>query len=577
MVAHPKVKVIPRQPDALFDLDNDVTKSVPLRGRQDPRIAVSPTFFSREEQPGGGPGPRERQATQDWDAAALRAAAESHVPEVSKPLHCSTEWDEFTPSRHYDDEFLVGWRAMAPVDRATGLPRLPKPQTWVVVDVLNASYADTDIPLYTTVGVCIPRRAAKTTSIMGVAMGRCLVRPGYVVIFTAQSGTKAAARFLDLARDLDRVNSNDDDRGFRILRGAGSQRIEFANGSLFLVVPPKGDAFRGDAADLIILDESQEHDVLVSDDLLGAILPTMDTRPSAQLIVAGTAGEHRSGLFWATLEEGRNQDPGTGIIEYAADPGTPVWIPGEPVHGTVADPTVWDMAHPGIGTLTTIETVGIRFAKLPLPQFMREYLGIWPEDYSQSAIGAALWRGQEVEFTDKPADFAAAFDVSPDGSEAAFVAAWRDAEGVAYIEVLGHEPGTTWLGPMVQAHQKRYPRMRVGYDSIGAALVEADEMGKLRDPKPKIEPLRMSDIAAACAAFMRDLGNARLRHFGQPGLDAAVAGAAKRPMLGEKAWAWGRAASGGSITTLIAGTNALRVYDKLGRRERVGLITTKAG
>jgi hypothetical protein len=576
MVAHPKTRVIARQDSALFEIEKE-EKRDSLKGRQDPRIAVSPTFFSREGSSGGEPGPRERQVTQDWDAAALRADAEAHVPSVSEPLHSSTQWEEFTASREFDEEFLLGWQAMAPIDRKLGKARIPKPQTWVIVDVLNASHGDTDIPVYPTVGVCVPRRAAKTTSIFGVAMGRCLNRPGYIVIFTAQSGTKAAARFLDLARDLDRVNASDESRGFRILRGAGSQRIEFDNGSLFLVVPPKGDAFRGDAGDMIILDESQEHDQETSDDLLGAILPTMDTRPSAQLVIAGTAGEHRSGLLWNTLEEGRNQEPGTGIVEYAAPDDTPMWIPGEPVHGTIADPAVWDMAHVGIGTLTTMETMEIRFAKLPRPQFLREYLGMWPEDYTQSAIGAALWRGAEVDFVDKPADFAAAFDVAPDGSESAFVAAWRDDDGVAYIEVLGHEPGTTWLGPMVQAHQKRYPRMRVGYDSIGAALVEADEMGKLRDPKPKIEALRMSDIAAACAAFMRDLGNARLHHFGQPGLDSAVAGAAKRQMLGEKAWAWGRAASGGSITTLIAGTNALRVYDKLGRRERVGLITTKAG
>jgi len=227
-------------------------------------------------------------------------------------------------------------------------------------------------------GVCVPRRAGKTTVLLALAIGRCLTRPGYSVLFTAQSGTKASARFLEMARTLERQNPNDVMRGFRIMRGAGNQNLTFANGSIFQVLPPKPDAFRGDSGDLIILDEAQEHTADMSAELIGAILPTMDTRPGAVLVVAGTAGERRSGLFWDTLVEGRAGVKGVGIIQFAAPDTT---TPEE-----AADPATWIASHPGIGTLTDVDTIAQRFERLPFPQFAREYLGIWPEDYSQSAI-----------------------------------------------------------------------------------------------------------------------------------------------------------------------------------------------
>lgn len=448
-------------------------------------------------------------------------------------------------------------------------PILPKPQTWKLADALNAWNTSTHRPMYSTMGVCMARRTAKTTGILAVAMGRCLCRPGYVVIFSAQSGTKASARFLDLARMLDRVNPNDAERGFRILRGAGNQLIEFSNGSLFLVVPPKGDAFRGDAADLIILDESQEHDVATSEELLGAILPTMDTRPGAQIVIAGTTGVHRSGLFWDTLEEGRNGVPGTGILEFGMPDGTQ---PPETEEEALA---MISQAHPGVGNLTSLEVMAERFGKLPLPQFMREYLGVWPEDYTQSAIDAAAWKAcaltEDVSKWPRPAKFALGFDVAPDGSSAALVAAWRDGEN-AYVEIIEHRQGADWLVPRTAEIARKY-RVLVGHDTIGHALAESESLARQR-PKPRTRATTMRDIGAGCATFEKEIRNKTLRHFDQKSLNDAAAKVAKRP-LGESAWAWGRKASGVDITTLVAATIALRVYDVGQTSASVGVIVAK--
>lgn len=467
----------------------------------------------------------------------------------TKPLHVSS----FDGSENFAEEFLAGCRLL-------GFE--PTPQQWKVAGVLNAWDVDRERPLQRTVGVCIPRRAGKTTALLAIAVGRCAVRPGYTVLFTAQSGTKASARFLEMARTLERKEPDADKRGFRIMRGAGNQNLTFANGSLFQVLPPKPDAFRGDAGDMLILDEAQEHTADVSAELLGAILPTMDTRPGAQLVVAGTAGERRSGIFWDTLVEGRTELPRTGIIEFAA--------PDNTTDDEAAVPALWESVHPGIGTLTDLETIENNFTKLPRPNFLREYLGIWPEDYSQSAIDQEAWGACAIDFVKKPDSFALAFDVSVDGSVACIAAAWRD-QGHAFVEIVEHKLGTDWLVPRINELARKY-RVPIAHDTVGAALVEAEALNKLR-PRPKVAPLAYKDLSPGCAVFMKEINAKTLRHFNQPSLNEAASKVVKRP-LGENGWAWGRRASGGDITPLAAATFALRAFDNMKTPQKMVIVSS---
>lgn len=479
------------------------------------------------------------------------AGALFFLSEGVQPLHMS----ETVGADRFNDEFRAGAALM-------GFE--PTPQQWKMAAVLNAWDDDKQRHLNGTMAICVPRRAGKTTGILAIALGRCLLRPGYTVIFTAQSGTKASARFLEMARALERREPSEDVRGFRIMRGAGNQNLTFHNGSMFMVVTPKPDAFRGDAADMIILDEAQEHDADESAELLGAILPTMDTRPGAQIVVAGTAGERRSGLFWDTLEEGRRGAKRTGIIEFAA--------PADTTPEEAASPDLWQASHPGIGTLTELEVIEQRFEKLPLPQFMREYLGLWPEDFSQSAIDLKAWAECGRDFSTKPDRFTLAYDVAIDGSTACIAAAWRDDHGIAYVEIVEHKPGTTWLVKRLQELSQKY-RVPVAHDTVGATLVEAEQLQKLR-PRPKLQPLAYRDLSPGCAQIMKDINNRTLKHFNQPSLDEAVRVVVKRP-IGETGYAWGRRASGGDITPIVAATFALRAYD-VGKAPTKTFIVTAA-
>lgn len=477
-------------------------------------------------------------------------------------LHISA----FDRAEHWEHEFLAGCELL-------GFE--PTPQQWKIADAINArrpDVVDTDRttkpgkPINSTIGVCVPRRAGKTTALLALALGRCKSRPEYVALFTAQSGTKARDRFLAMARKLERLWPNEYERGFRVLKGAGHMAIEFTNGSFLQVVPPKEESFRGDEGNLIILDEAQEHSADVSADLEAGVLPVMDTNPDAQLVVAGTAGKHRSGLFWETLEAGRAGKLRTGIVEFAA----PATIEAADLIDGRGEKS-WALArpivlatHPGIGTLTDEETIIERFEKFSLPKFMAEYLGIWPEDYSKGAIDLAKWKaGALDEWPEKPKQFAFGIDVDPGGSSAAIAAAWR-ADGKTYVELVEHRPGTDWLVPRLVELSSRY-RAIIGHDTVGAVLVEAEALGKRR-PAPRRKPIAYKDVGAMCATFMKELDGNRLNHSDQAGLNEAAGGVVKRP-LGDNGWAWGRSRSGNTdITPLVAATIALRTFDTTEQR-----------
>jgi hypothetical protein len=231
--------------------------------------------------------------------------------------------------------------------KALGLGTARKPileHQYRMADTLNALNPETGLALNRVTVLHAPRRSAKTTSALAVAIGR-LFDPeleDYQVALTGQTGVKARDRFLtDVAKPLERLYPDPDTRPFTINRAAGSTHIRWPDGSRLSVLPPNPESFRGDAFDMILIDEAQTIDPEESEDLEAAILPTMLTRPGAQLVLLLTAGDHRSGLAWKYLELGRAGM--SGLLDYSAPDDTRLHFDGMPedqIPGSTADPEV---------------------------------------------------------------------------------------------------------------------------------------------------------------------------------------------------------------------------------------------
>jgi hypothetical protein len=335
------------------------------------------------------------------------------------------------------------------------------------------------------------------------------------------------------------------------------QVIRFDNGSSFTHIGPNAANFRGSASDVSWIDEAQEIAVDEGADLLAAIRPLQDTRPGASVILSGTAGEVRAGVLWEYLDRGRRDDASVSIIDFAADPATP-WSVVEDQDRALA---LLADVHPGLGTLTTLDVMRAQWHDLTRPAFAREYLSLWPETFTTRAIPAALWsRALMVERPPIPDKVAFGWAIRPGGSVAAIAAAWRDADGVAYVEVIAHESGTKWLPERAQYLTRRYRGAAVGFDARGEGGATRTEAMRL-SPKPRLAEHRWADITAGSIQFLRDLERGTLRHFGQLALDQAVAGASRRDSGDAGAWTWSPMTSDADIVTLDAATRALRQWD----------------
>lgn len=423
-----------------------------------------------------------------------------------------------------------------------------------------------EVPLHRFVVVEMARRSAKTTSILATLLGRALERPGYKIASTAQTGLKSRAKMLEVQAALIAAGFETQELG-RCLRGAGDTRIDFANGSTWQALPPNGGAFRSEAYDCVLVDEAGEIDAENADELLSGLIPTMDTRPSAQLVIAGTPGETRAGLLWTALEWLRNGRPRTGGVVYEC-PDRRTFIDAET---GAADYPLLVQTHPGIGTLTDVETVVGNIDVLGIDRWSREYLCAWPLTAGVCALDVAAWQACEsFEGADRPANAALALDVDPDGNHAALVAAWRDDAGRACFDVLDSRPGYDWLPRAARKAQAEH-RGAVAYDAIGANLDAVDKMG--RPPhRVRTSPTKYRDQVGAAARFEKEVSRRKVQHYGDADLTAAVESSAWRP-AGNGRLFLRRPGS----CAVVAAALALWAYDqRAGSQKRRRIVTARS-
>jgi hypothetical protein len=464
------------------------------------------------------------------------------------------------------DEFLRGAELLRFYGDRARPGYTPKGQQLLVCDVLAVGHARNVILL--------PRRSSKSTSVIAVGLGRAEAREDYRCgILTLTSGKAGRSRFLkDVAPSLERLYPDKASRPFKIVRSAGQERIEFIQSGGSVSWLSSIDDLRGEAFDLIILDEAGEADAAKAEEVLAAALPTLDTRPGAQIVAAGTAGRFRTGNLlhdWLTMARaGRG-----GILDYSVDDQElteqmlEAWEPSEAhPHACVKDLVL--ASHPGVGTLTTIESIRNNFESLPLDRFLAEYLGVFgdvgadallirPRTWLQAGLDGAL---------PAPERYALGLACHPDQTSASVVAAWRDDDGVAHVMVDRHERGVDWVHTYLA---KAGGKVQVGFDSFSAvAQVEVQKLERTRGATPAMEPAKTADIRQAYELFMNDLTQGRLRHYDQGPMNSAAEKAIRRK-IGLYGSGFGRQLAEDDITPLEAGAIALKLYDEMPARRTI--------
>lgn len=454
---------------------------------------------------------------------------------------------------------------VAAVAAAKGRPLMPWQRR--AVDVALEYDPRTGLYRYGTIVLTVPRQAGKTTLVGALADHRCLHRPDSRAWITFQTGKMADSwmrnEHLPSLRRLGdpKLKSSPYRRSLR----AGEAGPIWQNGSTFFTFPPLRDALHSKQSDLAIISEAWALSSEQGSDVRQAIRPTMLTRASSQLVVESTVGDDRSVFLDGYIDLG---------VASLGKPGSRVCIIdyGIPEGADPEDLEVIAAHHPAYGHTVTMQAlVDAREEFEADPElggsagFARAY-GNRPTRTRTAAFPPGVWDRIGLEHVDQPERVGLAFDVSPLGDDVGVTVAWggidRDGRDRRYIEALEAPRDLDAAADLIAGVSRRRGNVPVGYDTVGTATLDlADRIAK-RHPGVKLVGLTTREFATACHRLDRAVITGEAAHFRQPSLTGSVDVAARRPIL-DGGFGWTRKGSAGSITRLVAGTVALRMFDEL--------------
>jgi phage terminase large subunit-like protein len=323
----------------------------------------------------------------------------------------------------------------------------------------------------------------------------------------------------------------------RVVRTNGKEAIEFRNGARIKYLARSKGSGRGFSGDCIVMDEA----MFLTTGSMAALLPTLTTSPNPQVWYMGSAGlEESTQLAELRRRATEGGDPSLAYFEWSVADGT-----------DLDERDGWYQANPALGIRISEEYVAAERAALSDEDFGRERLGLWVVNRTNVVIAADVWDDCKDGDSQPDGDLAIAIDVSPTRAAAAICIAGGTGDNV-HVEIVEHRTsGTSWIVDRVAEIIGRWPVAIVVLDPAGPAgsLIPA-----FAERGIEVRTVRARDLGQACGAFYDLVDQRRLRHLGQTPLDAAVAGAKKRP-LGEM-WAWHRKDVTVDITPLVAATLA---------------------
>jgi hypothetical protein len=403
---------------------------------------------------------------------------------------------------------------------------------------------------YALVVVTVPRQSGKTVITGGVLDHRAMITPRARCYFTMQTAKDAVDWLINEHWPLLGPFAN----AVTLRRQAGSEHVCYEHsGGLIRPFPPNPTGLHGKTSDLVVVDECWAFDILRGQQIDQAVVPTQATKPNAQVFKVSTAGDSTSAWWLGTVETGRaavaaDRLDGVAYFEWSC-----------PDELDPTEPESWPLYHPAYGR--TIHEPSMRAAldMLGPDEFARAYGNKWVAVIAR-VIPLGAWRMAADEDAPMPTvgRVALGFDVAVDRSDGAIVAAWRDADGTAHLEVADYRSGVGWLPGRLAELRSRWEPRALAYDAGGPALDVADVVER-GGSKP--DGLAPREYAAACVSLLEALCSAppSVRVRPHPALDTAAGGAARRA-LGD-AWVWGRRQSAVSIAPLTAATVALWAYD----------------
>jgi hypothetical protein len=421
---------------------------------------------------------------------------------------------------------------------------------------------------YPVVVVLVPRRAGKTLLTLARQLQRISMPGRQRAWYTAQDENAAGKQFRLEWSPI--IESAPYWRARIIVRRAAGDRGFWhrETGGAIGLFGPAVTQLHGLRSDDVTIDEAWSFDTAKGTTIEDAIRPTRWTAEQSQTWIVSAGGNEDSTWLDRWVTDGRaavleGRTDGLAYFEWSADGAAADYDPG--------NPAIWRAAHPALGLTIPERVLHEDYATMPRQSFERAVLNVWPRPslIRPGGLDPATWALCADPTAAPSRHLVFGLDISRDRTHAAIVAVGSEQNGdrVA-VEVLEHRAGTDWCVDRLSRLRQRHRNVPIVADELVAAGIIA---GLTRAHIP-VETTGARAMAAACSQLV-DLANSGLLvHRGQAPLDAAVAGAGRRP-IGD-GWAWSRRASDAAdISPLVAVTLAVWGWSTLPRRGQPRVVT----
>jgi hypothetical protein len=339
---------------------------------------------------------------------------------------------------------------------------------------------------------------------------------------------------------------------------------------------------RGFSCDCLVYDEA----MILSDEQVGASMPTMSARPNPQIIYAASAGLE-DGTVSAQLAKMRQnmkkKAPGVFGAEWSVNPHDES-CPRDEAHGREDnyyivcdlhddrdDPRSWARANPAMGYRISPSFTRRELANMPEKKFDIERLAVgnWPlEDEPWEVVSKVSWKMLSNEDPGMPTPpMVVGVDVDEDGKSATVMCAWEHKQKKIVVEMPrdGSRQGVAWVIPWLIVKCRKWNPKSIAIPKSGPGAALLDDA--IRQWGDRVYPVGPGEEAAAFAFLMQQVKDQRLWHFGEelsPTLWKAVARATTR-VAGDGGKAWCRRDAEADITPITSATNAAYVLNKVRR------------
>lgn len=421
----------------------------------------------------------------------------------------------------------------------------------------------TGIYRYPLVTITVPRQSGKTTLIRALFLARCLRYKRRSFAVFAQTGKDARQRLMDLA---DQVEDAIFSKRMKINRGQTNPSITATpTRSRILSFAPTAESTHGWTFDGALVDELFAFEEDQAEHVMGALIPSMATKPHQQTYLVSTKGTAASVYLNSRIEEGRTatRDPDSGVafFEWSLPDGLDGYDPGN-----------WGF-HPGVAAgLIGPDVLAAASRSLSKGEFLRAFCNLTTVG-AEDILSADQWKAQAGPLPDPESarHLAFGYEVAKNGARAAIVAAWRDTENRMNVRVVMSQPGVDWLRPTLMDLARTRPR-GIAADRFQQNTVVHDEI--LRESRlweRYFSTLTAGEYSTACAGFKQRFDAGTLRHENDPVLTRAVLAAATAPM-GRDTWKF----SHESPPELVAMVAAVRLADQVHTRRTSGTNPERA-